>query len=73
MSATARAATRGFVHVHRAALTIVILSIALAVTIGLLTARGVTDSRPAPATSVPTVHLDPIDGGCQPIRPAQPC
>ena len=73
MSTTTRAATRGFVHVHRAALTVVVLSIALVVTLGLLTARLVTDSTPAPTTPVPTVHLSPVYGGCQPTRPAQPC
>jgi hypothetical protein len=73
MSVTVRPTTRGFVHVHRAALTIVILSIAFAVAVGLLTARLLSDSTPAPASSVSTVHVGSTDDGCQMAKPAQPC
>jgi hypothetical protein len=65
--------TRGFVHLHRAALTIAIICIAFAVTAGLVVARLLTDSPAAPASSVSTVDVGSVDNGCQMAKPAQPC
>ena len=73
MSVTVAASARGFAYIHRAALAIVILAMALATTLGVLVARILTESTPIPASSVSTVHLQPTDNGCQLARPGQPC
>jgi hypothetical protein len=68
------APTRSWIHTHRAALAIVLLSMALAATLGLLAARLVVPGAvPIAPTSVTGVHLEPTDNGCQVARPGQPC
>jgi hypothetical protein len=73
MSVTVRASSGAWVHVHRAALLIVVLGMALAATLGLLVARIVPASPSVPGSSVSTVHLTPTDNGCQIARPGGPC
>jgi hypothetical protein len=67
------APARSWIHLHRAALAIVLLSMALAATLGLLAARLVTAAVPVAPASVSGVHLEPTDNGCQLARPGQPC
>ena len=73
MTTTVSAPTHRWVDVHRAALVIVILSMALAATLGLLAARLASHSAAATTTSVSDVNLTPTDNGCQLSRPGQPC
>jgi hypothetical protein len=74
MSATAHADPLDWARLHRAVLTIVILSMALAAAVGLLLAtRLATTSAPVPATSVLHRHLTPTDDGCPVVRKAGPC
>jgi hypothetical protein len=73
MTATVRAPYRRWASVHRAALVIVILSVALAATLGLYAARLASPSPSAPATSISDVHLLPTDYGCLRTRPGGPC
>jgi hypothetical protein len=56
MSVTVHTPHFVWARAHQAALIIVLLAMALAATTGLLIARVVSDSAPAPATSVSTVH-----------------
>lgn len=73
MSTTANLpAARGWVHLHRAALVIVVLCMALAATLGLLAARAFTGSTPVPASSVTIGHVPPVDNQCQLQRPGRP-
>jgi hypothetical protein len=72
MSVTMPAPSHNWIGVHRAAVAIVILSVALAVTLGLLVASLVADS-PRAAAGPAVVQLDPVDNGCQLARPGQPC
>jgi hypothetical protein len=72
MSVTAHATPGSWAHLHRAALLVVVLSLALAATIGLLAARVLAGSTPASTSSVSTVHLNPTDNGCQLARPGLP-
>jgi hypothetical protein len=60
-------------RVHRAALAIVILCMALAVAGGLLAARAFSGGTPAPASSVSTVHLPATQNPCAKLdRPGRP-
>jgi hypothetical protein len=73
MSATVHVPARSWARVHRAALAIILLSLALAASLGVLAARLVSTAVPVPPASVSTVHLQPTDNGCQVARPGQPC
>jgi hypothetical protein len=74
MSATAHADPLHWARVHRAVLTIVILSMALAAAVGLLlTTRLASTSASVPATSVSHGQLTPTDNGCQIVRKTGPC
>lgn len=73
MSVTAHGPSRDWARVHRAALIIIVLSIALAASLGVLAARLVTGAVPVAPSSVPVGHLTPTDNGCQVTRPGQPC
>jgi hypothetical protein len=60
-------------RVHRAALAIVILCMALAVAGGLLAARAISGGTPAPVKSVATVHLPAAQNPCEALgRPGRP-
>ena len=74
MSATAHPQTRHWVSVHRAALAIVLRSMTLAASLGLLATRLIssTTAAPTPASSVSGVHLQPTDNLCQTVR-SGPC
>jgi hypothetical protein len=73
MSVTVHAPQLVWARAHRAALVIVVLAMALAATVGLLAARLVSDAAPAPATSVTTVHVPPIQNPCMQLdRPGRP-
>jgi hypothetical protein len=61
-----------WVHAHRAALAVVLLTIALAVAVIVLAVRLATGSPQAPATSVPGVPMHAVTDHCGP-RPGQPC
>jgi hypothetical protein len=69
MSATVHTPPLRWARVHRAALVIVVLSMALAAALGLFAARLVADAGRAPTTSVSDVQLRPTDNGCQLDRP----
>jgi hypothetical protein len=73
MTATVRVSNRRWASAHRAALAIVILSMALAATLGLFAARLASSSPSAPASSVSDVHPQPTDDGCLLARPGGPC
>jgi hypothetical protein len=73
MSVTVSAPARHWARVHRAALAIVLLSMALAACLGLLAARLVSGAVPAAPASTTGVHLQVTDNGCQVARPGQPC
>ena len=76
MTATAHAPSHGWVRTHVAALTIILLSIALAASVTLLVVRLTTSSSPVPVTTVSDEGgkpLPPVDNGCQIARPGQPC
>jgi hypothetical protein len=73
MSVTVSAPARNWARVHRAALAIVVLSLALAASLGLLAARLVTGAVPVAPASTSGVHLQVTDDGCQVARPGQPC
>jgi hypothetical protein len=73
MSVTAHVPAQSWARIHRAALVIIVLSLALAASLGVLAARLVTGAVPAAPSSVSTVHLTPTDNGCQLARPGQPC
>jgi hypothetical protein len=64
---------RSWARIHRAALAIIVLSVALAASLGLLAARLVSNAAPVAPASVTDVHLQPTDNGCQLARPGQPC
>jgi hypothetical protein len=66
-------ATQSWARIHRAALAIIILSMALAASLGLLAVRLVNGAVPAAPASVSDVHLQPTDNGCQLARPGRPC
>jgi hypothetical protein len=73
MSITANVpAARDWVRLHRAALVILVLCMALAATLGLLAARAFTGSNPVPATSVTTGHVPPPVNPCLLDRPGRP-
>jgi hypothetical protein len=73
MSVHVHTPSLGWARVHRAALVIGILCVALAATLALLAARTFTGTTPAPATSVTTVHLPVTDNACQRVdRPGRP-
>jgi hypothetical protein len=72
MSVTVHAPSLLWARAHRAALVIVLLAMALAVAAGLVIARFVADATPAPATSVSTVHVPPIDNCLRTDRPGRP-
>jgi hypothetical protein len=74
MSATAHTDPLHWARIHRAVLTVVVLSMALAAAVALLlTTRLTTTSAPVPATSVSHGQLTPTDNGCQIARPGQAC
>lgn len=74
MSATAHTTPLHWARVHRAVLAVVILSMALAATVGLLLAtRRATTSPPVPATTISHIPLTPTDNGCQIVQPGHPC
>lgn len=73
MSTTVHIPTSSWARVHRAALAIILLSLALAASLGLLAARLVSNAVPVAPASVSGVHLQPTDNGCQTARPGQPC
>jgi hypothetical protein len=72
MSATVHTPSFIWARAHRAALVIVLVAMALAVVAGLVIARLVPDASPAPATSVSTVHVPPIDNCLRVDRPGRP-
>ena len=69
---TATAPVHSWAHVHRAALTIVLLAIALAAAVSVLAVRLTAGSPAIPATSISGSLLS-SDNGCQLARPGQPC
>jgi hypothetical protein len=74
MSATTAARPGpGWVRVHRAALAIAVLAVALAVTLSLLVVQLATRPEPVRAASGGVVQLDPVDDGCLQARPGRPC
>ena len=73
MSATVHIPSRSWASVHRAALVIIVLSLALAASLGLLAARLVSSAVPVAPASVVGVHLQSTDNGCQFARPGQAC
>jgi hypothetical protein len=73
MSVPVHASSLDWARIHRAALVIVFLCVALAVAGGLLAARALTGSAPAPSTSITTVHLPATNNGCEQLdRPGRP-
>ena len=75
MAATVHAPVRSWAHIHRAALLIVVLSMALAAAVGLLSVSLINRAVPVPPATH-SVHggpLQPIDNGCQVARPGQAC
>jgi hypothetical protein len=64
--------TGSWAHVHRAALTILLLAIALAAVVGVLAVRLAVGSPAVPAPSVSGPLLS-SDNGCQIARPGMPC
>jgi len=73
MSVHVHTSSLDWARVHRAALVIGILCVALAATLGLLAARVFTGTSPAPASSVSTVHVPVTDNACQRVdRPGRP-
>lgn len=73
MSTTVPSPAHGWARAHRAALAIVLLTIALAAAVSLLAVRLATGSPPVPATSVSGVPLHAISDGCRDAGPGQPC
>jgi hypothetical protein len=74
MSATVHAPVRSWTRIHRSALVIIVLSMALAAALGLLSANLVNRAVPNPTThSAPGGPLQPTDNGCQVAQPGQPC
>ena len=73
MSATVHIPARSWARVHRATLAIIVLSMALAASLGLLAARLVSTAVPVAPASVVGVHLQSTDNGCQITRPGQAC
>jgi hypothetical protein len=73
MTATVHTPSRGWVRAHLAALTIVLLSIALAASLSLLVVRLTSGATPIPVTTVSGGDIQPTDNGCQVARPGQPC
>jgi hypothetical protein len=73
MSATVHVPARSWARAHRAALAIIILSLALAASLSMLAVRLVSHAVPVSPASVTHVHLNPTDNGCQVARPGQPC
>jgi hypothetical protein len=77
MTATASTPHLGWARAHRAALAIVVLSIALVATLSVLAVRLATGAGTAPAQSpthsVPAAPLGPIDDRCAMVGPGQPC
>jgi hypothetical protein len=67
--------TGSWAHVHRAALTIVLLAIALAAAVTVLAVRLAVGSPTVavPAPSISGTHLVSSDNGCQIARPGQAC
>lgn len=63
--------TPGRSWAHSTALVITILGVLLVASLSLLAVRMLTG---APAdSSVSVVHPQPVDTGCQVVRPGQPC
>lgn len=69
---TATVPVHSWAHVHRAALTIVLLVIALAAAVSVLAVRLAVGSPAIPAPSVSGPLLS-SDDGCQIARAGQPC
>jgi len=69
---TAFTPVHSWAQVHRAALTIVLLVVALAAAVSVLVVRLAADSPAVPAPSVSSTLLSG-DNGCQLARPGQAC
>jgi hypothetical protein len=73
MSVPVHASSLDWARLHRAALVIVVLCVALAVAGGLLAARALTGSAPASTISVTSVHLPATGNACERTdRPGRP-
>jgi hypothetical protein len=75
MSATVHAPVRSWARIHWATLVIIVLSMALAAALAVLSVNLVNRAVPVLTTthSAPTGPLQPTDNGCQVARPGQPC
>lgn len=75
MTATTHPHTTDWARAHLAFLAVIVLTLALAATVGVLAVRLASGSGSAVTTSVTTggAPLNPIDDRCAMVRAGQPC